>query len=184
MSKDREVVAKRYAVALFELAKEKSVIDTTEEELLTIREVLSKNKQLVEFLHHPKVANDMKTNVIKAGFGTFLSQHVLNTLLLLVDRKREEIIRPFIDQFIVLANEERGIADAKVYSVKPLSEDEKKALAETFAVRLSKKMLRIENLIDSELIGGVKLVIGNRVYDGSVSGKLSRIQRQLVSTRR
>lgn len=181
MSKDREVVGKRYAVALFELAKDHQKIDSIEQELLVVKDILSGDNDLEMFLHHPKVATEKKKAFIQEVFSSQLSDVVLNTLLLLIDRKREGMIPSMVEQYISLANQERGIADAVVYSVNPLSEEEKTALTETFAKRLDKKTLRIDNKIDSELIGGIKLVVENRVFDGSVLNKLNRIKKQLVS---
>ena len=47
--------------------------------------------------------------------------------------------------------------------------------------KIGKKSLRIENIVDTSLLGGVRLKIGNRIYDGSLSGKLERLQRKLLS---
>ena len=61
-----------------------------------------------------------------------------------------------------------------------LTEEETKAISTTFAKKLGKKDLRIENIVDSNLLGGIKLRIGNRIYDGSLQGKLERLERQLL----
>uniref|UniRef100_UPI003F7784DD ATP synthase delta subunit,ATP synthase subunit alpha,ATP synthase subunit alpha n=2 Tax=Bacillus sp. (strain PS3) TaxID=2334 RepID=UPI003F7784DD len=73
-----------------------------------------------------------------------------------------------------------GIAKAVAYSARPLTDEELRALSDVFAQKVGKQTLEIENIIDPELIGGVRLRIGNRIYDGSVSGQLERIRRQLI----
>lgn len=178
----KEVVAKRYAVALFQLAKEQNTLDQFEAELRTVKQVFSENADLQSVLKNPKLSINDKKDIVKSAFASF-SQMVLNTLSILVDRHREEIITEVADEFIQLANEERGIADARVYSVRPLSEDEKAALSSVFAKKEGKSSLRIENIIDKGLIGGVKLRIGNRIYDGSINGKLERLERELIANR-
>ena len=97
------------------------------------------------------------------------------------DRHREDEIVEVANQFFELANEESGIAEAQVYSTRELSEAEREAISATFAAKVGKKSLRIENIVDSELLGGVKLRIGNRIYDGSLRGKLDRLERKLLS---
>ncbi|WLD93168.1 F0F1 ATP synthase subunit delta [Alkalihalobacillus sp. AL-G] len=181
MSKDREVVAKRYAAALFEVVREKGSLDQVEKELLKVNEVIQGNDRLLTVLNHPKISSDDKKSLLSKVFGDDLSEPVHNTLLLMVDRKRESMIPSLVDQYIELANEERGIADATVYSVRVLTESEQKAISESFAKHLNVNQLRVENVIDQDLVGGVKVKIGNRIFDGSISGKLNRIQRQLVS---
>lgn len=179
----QEVVAKRYAVALFQVAKDKGLFEQMEEELRVVKQVFSENPAIHTILKHPKVSINKKKEILKESFAS-LSEEVVNTLLLLVDRHREDAIVEMIDYFFEQANEEQGIAEAKVYSVRELSDDEKKSLTDIFAKRIGKKTLRIENIIDKSLLGGIKLRIGNRIFDGSVSGKLDRIERQLVSTKR
>lgn len=176
------IVAKRYAVALFEIAKEQNTIGQIENELLDVKEVFTKNKELIDLLNHPKVTNDTKKSIIKGSFAS-VSQQVVNTLLLLVDRHRVDIVTDIVSYFVQKANEARGSEDAIVYSVRPLTENELSSINASFAKKIGKTSLRLQNVVDKSLLGGVKLRIGNRIYDGSVSGKLERIERQLVANR-
>lgn len=176
------IVAKRYAVALFEIAKEHNIIGQIENELLDVKEVFTTNKELIDLLNHPKVTNDTKKSIIKGSFAS-VSQQVINTLLLLVDRHRVDIVIDIVSYYVQKANEARGTEDAIVYSVRPLSETELTSISTSFAKKIGKLSLRLQNVVDKNLIGGVKLRIGNRIYDGSVSGKLERIERQLVANR-
>lgn len=176
------IVAKRYALALFELAKENNAIDQFENELTIVKQVFSTNKELFEVFNHPKVSLDAKKTILKESL-TGLSQHVVNTLLILVERHRMSIVTDLADHFVSLANEVRGTEDATVYSVRPLKENELSGISSVFASKIGKTSLRLQNIVDKSLIGGIKLRIGNRIYDGSVSGKLERIERQLVANR-
>ncbi|MDQ0162608.1 F0F1 ATP synthase subunit delta [Aeribacillus alveayuensis] len=174
------VVAKRYALALFQIAKEKESVDQFAEELRVVKHVFTENSDLLQVLAHPKVSLENKKAMLKEAFAS-LTTEVLNTLLLLVENKRINIVNELQDCYVQLANEEQGTEDAKVYSVRPLKDEELKALSEVFAKKIGKQSLRLENIIDQSLIGGIKLRIGNRIYDGSVSGKLERIERELVA---
>ncbi|TLS35835.1 F0F1 ATP synthase subunit delta [Pseudalkalibacillus caeni] len=182
MSREYEVVAKRYAEALFDLANENQIVSQIEDELAVVKEVFNKNPQLMEFFRHPKVTTDEKKKVIFTSFGE-LSDTVRNTMLLLADRNRIEITPELIDQYTKLANDQQGVAAAKVYSVNPLSDEEQARISDVFAKRVGKEKLSIENVVDPDLIGGIKVRIGNRIFDGSVSGKLERMKRQLVSAK-
>lgn len=174
------MVAKRYALALFQLSKEHNLLSQTEEELRVVKEVLLNSSDLNLFLKSPKVPVSQKKDMIKVSFaGT--NQYVLNTLMILVERHREDQILDMVESFIELSNEEQGIAEAKVYSIRPLTEAEKEGLSASFAAKVGKKSLRIENIVDTELLGGLKLRIGNRIFDGSLRGKLDRLERKLLS---
>jgi F-type H+-transporting ATPase subunit delta len=172
-------VAKRYALALFQISKENNLLDQMEEELRVVKQVITGSTDLTAVLKSPKVSIEQKKQLIKGSFST-IHPFVLNTLMILIDRHREDQIAEVADHFVALANEVRGIAEAKVYSVRPLTDSEKEALSASFAAKVGKKSLRIENIVDTDLLGGLKLRIGNRIYDGSLRGKLDRLERNLI----
>lgn len=58
--------------------------------------------------------------------------------MILIERHREDHIADVADHFISLANDKKGIADAKVYTVRPLTEAEKEALSVSFAAKVGK----------------------------------------------
>jgi F-type H+-transporting ATPase subunit delta len=173
------MVAKRYALALFQLVREQQLLDTVEEELRVVKEVFYVNEDLKAVLQSPKVSREKKKAILTNAFST-VNKYVLNTLLLLVDRHRENEIMDVATEFSELANEERGIEAADVYSVRPLTDDERTGLSAYFAEKVGKKSLQIENIVDSELLGGIKVRIGNRIFDGSLRGKLDRLERTLL----
>lgn len=183
MSMGQEVIAKRYAVALFELGKEKQRLNELEDEMKTVQSVFNNQPKLEEMLTHPNISVQDKKKLIDESFRAAVSKDVLHTMKYMIDRHRGDVINEVASLFVNLAYEEKGVAEAKVYSVKPLSDDEKQALSDSFAKKVGKRSLLIDNIVDKELIGGVKLRIGNRLFDGSVSGKLKRIERQLISTK-
>ncbi len=174
------IIAKRYADALFQLGEERSNLHQLESELITVREVYASNPKLVHVLQHPRVTLDQKKQLVAESFKPF-SKEVQHTLQLLVDRHREEIIPEMIAHFIKRMNDAKGTADAEVYSVRELSDKEKQRISETFAPKVDKRSLNLTNIVDPEIIGGIRLRIGNRIFDGSVSGKLRRMQRELTS---
>lgn len=174
------VVSKRYADALFQLGQEKGNIEKLTEEFLVVQEVFQNNKELINFLMHPRVGNTAGKKLITEAFSG-LQTDVVNTLKLLVDARRTAIIPSVIESFIELVNDAKGIAEATVYSVRKLSDAEIEQLEESFRKRLNKNAINITNVVDSSVIGGVKIRVGNTIYDGSVSGKLRRIEQNLVT---
>jgi F-type H+-transporting ATPase subunit delta len=174
------MVAKRYALALFQIAKEQQLLEVVEEELRVVKEVIQYNNELKAVLKSSKLPLAKKKEILRTAFAS-LNSYVVNTLLILIDRHREDEIIEVANQFFELANDEKGLAEADVYSTRELSEAEREAISAVFAPKVGKKSLRIENIVDSELLGGVKLRIGNRIYDGSLRGKLNRLERKLLS---
>lgn len=172
------VVAKRYADALFQLGSEKATLSTFVEELDVVKQVFQDNSELNALLSHPRVTKDRKKQFIGEVFKG-VSSDVLNTLKLLVERQRVGIVSEVVEAFVELVNESSGIAQGKVYSVRKLSDAEKTELENSFAKRLNKKMIKLENVVDPSIVGGVKIRMGNTIYDGTVSGKLRRIEQNI-----
>jgi len=174
------VVSKRYAEALFQLGQEKGNLDQLKEEFLTVQEVFESSKELQTFLMHPRVDDAARKKLITEAFGG-LQADVVNTVKLLVDARRTAIIPSVVDQFIQLVNDAEGIAEATVYSVRALSDAEKQQLEQSFKKRLNKKAIKMTNVEDPSIIGGIKIRVGNTIYDGSISGKLHRIGQNIVT---
>lgn len=175
-----EVVAKRYAEALFQLATEKNIEEQLISELGTVKQVFEQDEKLLEFLNHPRVAFDKKKELIDEAFKSF-DQTILNTLKLLVERHRINQIVAIVDQYQNFYNEAKGVATATVYSARPLTDDEKASLEASFKKRVQKESITFINEVDPSLIGGVKIRVGNTIYDGSISGKLNRLKSRLTT---
>ena len=174
------VVAKRYADALFRLGVEQQKLEQLTADFKVVQPVFKNDKKLAKFLTHPKIDNAKKKQLVVEGFQG-VDPIVLNTLQLLVDRHRISIIPTIIDEFISLVNDAKGMADATVYSTRNLTDDEKSHLARSFAVRLGKSAVQLNNIVDPSILGGIKIRVGNTIYDGTVKAKLNRISRSIVS---
>ncbi|WP_102335462.1 F0F1 ATP synthase subunit delta [Salimicrobium jeotgali] len=174
------VVAKRYADALFELGQEKSKLDVFQEEMNILKQVARENPSLENVLKHPRIPADRKKEVMTNSFKGF-SEEVLHTLHLLIDRHRTDLMVPLADRFLARVYDYQGVEEAVVYTVREMSEDEKQRLSRTFAPKVGKDSLIIDNRVDPDLLGGMRIRIGNRIFDGSLRGKLDQMERKLLS---
>lgn len=174
------VVAKRYADALFQLANEKNIVDKLISELEEVKKVFQDEDKLYEFLNHPRVKKEDKVKLIDDSFKD-CDVNIVNLIKLLVERHRIEQVPAIVDGFVELYNEANEVATATVYSVRELSEAEKTEIEESFKKKLNKQSVAINNIVDPSIIGGLKIRVGNTIYDGSISGKLNRMKNRLVS---
>jgi|SRR5690625_54481 len=174
------IAARRYAGALFQIGTEKDTVAELEKELRIVREVFQGNEQLYTFLKHPRINNAKKQQFINEVFQG-LQSNVVHTIALLVERGRIEMTPSIIDHFIQMVNDAKGNAEVTVYSVRALSSAEKAELETNFAKRFNKQSIELQNEIDSTLLGGLKIRVGNTIYDGSVQGKLQRIERDIAT---
>ncbi|EMG28294.1 F0F1 ATP synthase subunit delta [Listeria fleischmannii 1991] len=177
MSKDLEV-ASRYATAIFQVAEEKNLVSEFKDELSSVKTALTENPEFVKLLENPTLTTEQKKSLASAVFKD-LNETLRDFIFLLIDRGREDYLMVISDVYAARVNELEGIAEADVYSVIPLSTEEKASLSEAFAKKLNKKKLHIRNHVDKSLLGGIRVVIGTRIYDDSLKMKLKDMERQI-----
>ncbi|CAM2929761.1 F0F1 ATP synthase subunit delta [Paenibacillus sediminis] len=169
------VVAKRYAKALFEIATQQQRILEVEQELKAVVGAIASDVNVQKFISTPNISESVKLDVLNKTLEGKLSQPVINTIELLIERGRADILPELLDSYVKIAGEALGLADAVVYTTYALSDAEKQAVVDQFK-GIVNKTLRIENVVDKKLLGGMKVVIGNTLYDGSLAGKLARLE--------
>lgn len=177
----QSVVAERYATAIFDLAQQHGQTASIQEELTELKKAFRDNKGLSELLSSPKLSTAKKKDIMKTIFNG-VNPIVMNTLFVMLDAKRMDEVQNVFAQFHALANDAAGVAEAKVYSTRPLTEVETNSISATFGRKVGKQSLRIENIIDPSLIGGIRLQIGNQIYDSSLSAKLNKLERKLIGS--
>jgi F-type H+-transporting ATPase subunit delta len=174
-----QTVAKRYAKALFEIASQMNITTEVEEQLKALVTTIQGDADIEKFLHHPNISVSVKMDAVKNGFKGGLSDVVVNTLQLLLERGREASVPALSEAYVKIANESLGRAKAVVRSPYPLSDKETEEIT-TFFSKLSGKSIRLEQQIDESLLGGIQVRIGDRLYDGSLKSKLANMHRALV----
>lgn len=172
------VVAKRYAKALFQLANEHGLVAEVENKLSLIVATVENDAKIRAFLSAPNIALSAKVAALKSAFDDKASSFVLNTVSLLIERGREGEIASVLEAYLQVAGNALGRADAIVTSATPLSEVEKNKLAVKYGALLG-KTVRVTNTVNPELLGGLTVRIGDTLYDGSLKGKLDRLDKAL-----
>ncbi|ADU32301.1 F0F1 ATP synthase subunit delta [Evansella cellulosilytica] len=170
----------RYASALFEYAQENSLLDSIQQELDDVTQVFQETNLLDEVFKHSKMTSEEKKKIVRESFSSKVSDAVLNLLQILIDNRREQLYYTIAESYRSLVFEAKGIAEATVYTAKALSEEEKQAISQVFSKKANKNQLLINNVVDKDIIGGMRLRIGDSVYDGSVANQLARIQQRMM----
>jgi F-type H+-transporting ATPase subunit delta len=170
-------VAKRYAEALFQVAKEKGNVDVVEQELKSILDVLAAHPNFRQILLHPSITLTAKKQHLDELFGGRVSETVLNFLKVLFDARRQDVIEDVYTEYVRLTDKEKGRVKAEVESAVPLSEEELNTLKQT----LSKngKQVEVTTSVNPNLIGGARVRIGDRVFDYTVATQLNRFRQTL-----
>ncbi|WP_128896227.1 F0F1 ATP synthase subunit delta [Longirhabdus pacifica] len=173
------IVAKRYAKALFEVAQSKKQVEEVGQQLAAIVDAFEQEEHISRFLLHPNVSNQDKSKVLAGSLGE-ASDVLKNTLLFMMERNRLDILPSLLEYYVRTANEALGREQATVFTPRELSAEEAKQITATFS-KLTGKQITVNTKIDASLLGGIKVRIGDRLYDGSLAGKLTKLERTLAT---
>jgi len=172
-------VAKKYATALFHLARDRGLIDQASDQFAHLDQLLVSDATLVQFLLAPHIREQEKTALLRTVFGNRLEPLFLEFLLLLVDKHRIGFLHDIIIHFRALVAEERGLIIARVITAVPLSETERRDLV----IRLRRKtgkIVELDEKVESSILGGMIVILKDKIIDGSVRHKLTLLKEELL----
>jgi F-type H+-transporting ATPase subunit delta len=163
-------IARPYGQAVFELADKTGTLEHWSAVLAALSAV-SAHPDMRELLANPKVSGLRLVDVFLAAAEEGDSAEVRNFLQILAENRRLAALPQVREQFEALKNEREGTLDAQIASAYPLDDAQLGDLVADLQRRFKRK-IRTQVSVDRELIGGVRVVIGDEVIDGSVRGKL------------
>jgi F-type H+-transporting ATPase subunit delta len=172
-----ETLARRYATAIFQLASEAGDITGIGRDLHTFIAALAADADVNRFFRSPVVDRAEKSAVIAQAFDK-LNEVALHAILLLIRKRREALAPEIVAQFDVLERQARGAQTLNVTSARPLAKADLDALV-TKLTAAFKTPFDVTQNVDPELIGGVRITMGDKRIDGTIAGRLDDLARML-----
>lgn len=169
-------VARPYARALFAAAADRS--ETVLADLDRAAELLARNPDLAAFLNHPGVAGGPKREVLGDALRADVDELTLHFLLLLVDRRRLGAFADILRAYRALVEEAQGTGRGVIESSRPLGPREVAALERAVSAWAGRRVSLVAD-VRPELLGGARVILGDRVVDGSMAGRLQQLGRRL-----
>ncbi len=176
------VAAKRYAKALFTVAKEKGALEETGKQLDAVAASIEGHADIRAFFGHPNIETDVKIRALENAVGGQLAEHVINTLKLLIVRGRGNTVPDVAAAFRSISDESLGRAHANVTSAFALTPEQQEEIARKFSA-LTGKTVTVELAVDPSLLGGIRVRIGDTLYDSSLATKLAEIEKSFNHAR-
>ncbi|MGA1861714.1 ATP synthase F1 subunit delta [Deferribacter thermophilus] len=173
-------VSKRYAIALFEYAKEKNIVDNVLSELKDLVDLYKTSDEFKTFIKNPLIKKSEKEKVIKsmADEGK-LSKDLMNFLLILVEKGRLVLIEEIYNYFRLLQMEENGEVDAYV-KLADEYDDKIKSEIKNSLEKITNKKVNLNIEIDKSILGGFIAQVKSNLYDVSISGQLRKLKETLL----
>jgi F-type H+-transporting ATPase subunit delta len=174
-----KLVSKTYGDALFEVAQESGNLDGYWEEVKAVKAAMDENPDLFKLMTHPKVVKEEKIKVIEDIFTGKVSAELVGLMRMIVDKGHFAQMTEVLDYFINQVKEYKNIGTAYVTSAMELSDAQKAAVEKRLLDTTKYVEFEMHYAVDSALIGGMIIRIGDRVVDSSVRTKLSALTREL-----
>jgi F-type H+-transporting ATPase subunit delta len=175
-----ETLARRYAAAIFSLAQAGNALDQVGSDLESVASSIERDPLAREFFVAPVIQRDVKERVINASFGGRISEVALHSVLLLVRKRREALLPTIVSEYRKMQLQARGEEPLTVTTALQLDFNELRGLVERLE-RLYGKKFEVKQVVDPKLIGGVRILMGDRRVDGTVSGRLENLARTLFA---
>ena len=171
-------ITSRYAEALYSLKRDNNSLIESQLEVKELIKVLKENPDFMMLLSSSYMDLKDKEEMVDRVFKG-VDEDIKNLIKIIARNHRGQYLLEILTDFNSLVNEYRGVKEGLVYSTEPLNDTQLQKLNETVS-KLEKMPTELKNIIDPSLIGGVKIVINDHIYDGSIKHHLENMKLTLL----
>jgi F-type H+-transporting ATPase subunit delta len=175
---EKSTIARPYAVAAFELAKEQNDLARWSD-MLGFAAVVASDELMQKYIGNPAVSQDTLSRLMIEICGDQLNEIGNNFIKVLIANNRLDVLPEIVVLYNQLRADAEKTVDAEVISAFPLSEAQQTALIEGLKKRLGREV-NLVSKVDEKLLGGAIVRAGDLVIDGSVSGQLDKLATELM----
>ena len=171
-----------YARNLMELANQENMVESCYSEIKAINDEINSNPELARYLVSADYSSDDKKRKLQEVFNNELDNSILHGLFLVIENlPRKHMELELIHEFLNYYYQSRGMVFGTVYSAEKLSTKDINTVEIAFSHKLD-KTIKLENKVDPSLIGGIKVVINESVWDGTYRAKINDLRSTLLNT--
>ena len=172
---ENKQLIKKYALSLYQIGQKQDALDEIQEGVRLVNSLYKSSNTFRYFLLTKKIANSDKKKILLDILKGSCSRYVLELIFIIIDKRDIKSLEAVIDRFFLAVNNESDIIPVRIITSSALDNNEIQTLIQNIESKLDKK-IRAKNEVDPNIIGGVKLMIGNKVVDGSISYQLRKIK--------
>ena len=172
-------IARPYAVAAYKLGREQKALGKWSE-MLGFAAAVANDAQIKAYIQDPKVVSaDLQATFLKVC-GDILNENGQNLIKVLVEYGRLSILPEIYSAFEALKAQDEGTLDAEIIAAAKISAADTKDLVKRLEAKFGKK-IEASVSVDPEIIGGIKIIVGDTVIDASVKGQLQNLAYSLTA---
>jgi F-type H+-transporting ATPase subunit delta len=175
-------IAKRYATALMNAALKLNAADDINGDAAAFRRLLADNPALKDFLMSPQILTEDKKAILEKALKGRANEMFVQFLHLLIDKKRFWFVEEVLDGYGYLYERHKGIVEVRAITAISLDERLKQKTIEKLEQETGKK-IRLTEEVDPKILGGMVLVMEDKIIDGSIRFRLEKLVRKLDEIR-
>lgn len=175
------ILARRYANALFQLAKEQGTLDAIQSEVDFLVSGVNGSPELRQLLHSQDIKKNEKKQVVEKLLKSRVSTVFFNFVMLLLNKNREALFLTVAREFRKMFDRHHKRTRATVSTAEPLDSKAAKALKKLLDSKFNSDV-QLENRVDAAILGGVIVNVEGIVLDGSIQSQLKRLRGQLLES--
>lgn len=170
------ILARRYAKALFSIGKEQGTYEAYNAALQSLSALFQGTPEVADALTNPLYPMEIKEKVMAGIVKSMAADTVMgNFLVLLVQKKRAEILPEIAAEYQAMVDDEQNISHGSVISAVELNEELQAKVRATLE-KLTGKKVELTVSVDPSIIGGVIAKVGDLVLDGSIKAQLAGLK--------
>lgn len=174
-----ETIARNYAETLFELADRNNELEEYGVAIETVALLIEEDPKIRLFLETPRIDDEDRKQVVRDAFSTALPKHVVNFVLVTIDKRRQRLLPTISSEYQALLDERLGREHVQVTVARAVDDSTRQVIAERLSAVLGKKAIP-HIRVRPEILGGLVVRTGDTIYDGSVRRRLEGMRRRLL----
>ncbi len=173
-------VARRYAAAIFDIARKQNTLDRTLEDVRHIAELFS-DRKIAFLLREPKVPAQRKEQAVRKALQGKVLPMLLNLTLLLIQRELVDYASNIAKELQQMVRDYRNEAIADVTTATQIDKTQTNTIQQALEERTGKTII-VQSHVDPTILGGVIARVGDQVIDGSIRYRLSLLEQNMLSS--
>lgn len=170
-----------YGCALYELAEGENLTGTILEQLQVLDESFSAAPEFLRLLSTPNLTKEERCRVVDESFREKVHPYVLNFLKILTEKGYVKHFCDCCKAYTDRYNRDNGILPVQAVTAVPLTGEQTQKLTQKLEA-ITGKTVKLQNMVDAETLGGVRLVYDGKQVDGTVQNRLDTIGNLLKNT--
>ena len=172
----------RYAKILFSISDTSEKYESIEKILYILSTLCNTSLNFKQFLLTKRISSDLKKEILLSIFKDLINASEIDLVIYLMEGIDLRYIKLITEKYKKLISDSRGNVKVEVVTAKQLSNLDLTDIEEKINSKINGSVT-ISNTVDKNILGGIKLKVGNTLIDGSIKTKLDKLKQSMITNK-